>query len=609
MGQLILIAGLLMLASVLASLLAGRLRVPGLLLFLAIGMAVGSDGLGWVHLDDFELARDVGIVALALIVYEGGLSTDLDELRPVIGAGIALSVLTTLLTGVITGFAAAWLFGLSTLEGLLIGAIVASTDAAAVFALLRGSPLRPRLARLLEGEAGSNDPFAILLVIGFIEWLTVAGYGLGDMGVLLARQVVIGIVAGVAFGFVAVRFLRAAELPSQGLYPVASLTVCAIAFGLADVLGGSGFLAVYLTGLIVGASAVPGGRMIVAFHDGVAWVAQLALFLTLGLLVFPSELPAVAAEGIALALVLALVARPVASVAATPFARFSGAERALIGWVGLRGAVPIVLATFPVIAGVPGSERIFDIVFFAVVVSLLVQGPTIEPLARRLGLTVALGETPEPFVELGMIRRLGADVLEYEVRPEHAVAGRPVRDLALPRDAVVSLIVRGDAALPPRGSTRLRGGDRLHVLVRGESARQVAALSARWRDGPVGPAPRPPRPVAARAPLFSVGPADGTDPRRPAGLDVIERLRLRRDAPGALSVLADGRYAITGTLVVVGGREDVARWVRRRLRTAGDDERAWLRTVAGALAADVAAPQMGAAPHGREGARRSASPV
>ena len=620
MGQLILIAGLLMLASLSASLLAGRLRVPGLLLFLGIGMAIGSDGLGWVHFDDYELARDVGIAALALIIYEGGLSTRLADLRPVLGAGASLSILATILTGVITGFAAAWLFDLSTLEGLLLGSIVASTDAAAVFALLRGSPLKPRLARLLEGEAASNDPVAILLVIGFIEWLSHPGYGLADMGVLLLRQVAIGILAGLVFGWLAQRALRAVELPTPGLYPVASLTVAAVTFGLADVLGGSGFLAVYLTGLVLGSSAIPASRTIAAFHDGVAWVAQLAMFLTLGLLVFPSALPEVAVEGLALAVVLALVARPLASLAATPFSRFSAAERVLIGWVGLRGAVPVVLATFPVIAGVPGSEEFFDIVFFAVVVSLLAQGPTIEPLARRLGLTVEGAGTPAPLVESSTIRRLGAEIVEYEVRRGHAIAGRPVRDLALPRDAVVNVIVRGDEAVPPRGSTRLRAGDHLHILVRRESARDVDALTARWRAGPVGPAPRPPRRLKARAPLFSVRPLtdeaiDGEPgrPARVAGEPVVERLRLRRDVAGALVALADGRYAVTGPLVMIGGRDDLARYARRRLRRADLDERAWLQSVVGALAADLPAAEMGTGPDGRRGpdaaASRSARPA
>lgn len=594
MGELILIAGLMMAGALAASLLAGRLRVPGLLLFLGLGMAIGSDGLGWVHFADYELARDIGIVALALIIFEGGLGTRVDDLRPVWGAAVSLSVLGTLLTAAIAGVAATWLFDLPLLHGLLLGSIVASTDAAAVFAMLRGSPLRPRLARILEGEAASNDPVAILLVLGFIEWIQQPDYGLGDMTVMFVRQVAIGIGAGLAIGWLAVRALRSAELPTPGLYPVASLTVAALAFGCADVLRGSGFLAVYICGVLLGSSAIPARRTITAFHDGIAWVAQLTMFLTLGLLVFPSQLGSSVVEGLLLAGVLVVVARPVASLVATAFSHFTGAERVMLGWVGLRGAVPVVLATFPVIAGIEGSVEFFNIVFFAVVVSLLVQGPAIEPLARRLRLTTEAAEASTPLVETATIRELGADVIEYRVRERDAIVGAHVHDLGLPRDAIVNVIVRGREAIPPRGSTRLRAGDRLHVLVRRDAVAELEALTARWRTGPIGPAPRPPRPVVARAPLFSIGPASAGllegPPERPeavAGVEVIERLRTRRDVPGALVVLRDGRYAITGPIVVVGGREDLARYAGRRVRGAGEEERAWLRNVIGGLAADL----------------------
>jgi cell volume regulation protein A len=308
------------------------------------------------------------------------------------------------------------------------------------------------------------------------------------------------------------------------------------------------------------------------------------MFLTLGLLVFPSQLGAIAVEGLLLALVLTLVARPVASLAATALGSFSAAERILLAWVGLRGAVPVVLATFPLIAGVPHSLEFFNIVFFAVMVSLLVQGPTIEPLARRLGLTTGEGPPQPAVVEIATIRRLGAEVVEYEVHESHATAGALVRDLGLPRDAIVNVIVRGDEAVPPRGSTRLRPGDRLHVLVRREAAREVADLLARWRVGPIGPPPRPPRPLLARPPLFSVRPAgDGAfagDPAQPESVGrqpVVARLRVRRDVPGALVALRDGRYAVTG----------LAQYARRRLRSAGADERSWLRSLIGALEADL----------------------
>ena len=593
MGEPMLIASLLLAAALAASMLAGRLRMPGMLLFLGLGMLVGSDGLGWIHFDDYELARDFGIVALALILYEGGLTTSVEQLRPVLRTAASLAVLGTILTALITGLAATWLFDLALLEGLLLGSIIASTDVAAIFAVMRNSGLQPRLARLLEGEAASNDPVAILLVIGFIEWIGTPGYGIAHMALLFVRQVAIGAAAGVAVGALAVWLLRRIELPSVGLYPVASLTAGGLAFGLAEVLGGSGFLAIYLTGLALSAAAIPAKRTIVAFHAGLAWVAQLTTFLLLGVLVFPSQLGSIALEGTLLALILVFVSRPVATLVSTAFAGLSLADRAVLGWAGLRGAVPVVLATFPVIAGVPHSLEFFNIIFFAVVASLLLQGPTFEPLAARLGLTTSEPALPEPLAEVGTIRRLGAEVVEYPVGEGQAIDGARVRDLGLPREAVVNVIVRGDEAIPPRGSTRVRAGDRLHVLVRREVSDEVAEAMKRWRDGPLGPPPRPPRRFQSFAPIFTVRPlasarlvGEPSAPREVMGEPVVERLRLRRDQPGCLAVLAEGRYALVGEPVAVGSRRDLARYVERRLERADDEEAAWLQTVAGALAVD-----------------------
>jgi cell volume regulation protein A len=590
-GQLILVVGALLAAGLLASLAAGRLRIPGLVLFLGVGMAVGSDGTGWLAFDDYKLARSVGTVALALILFEGGLTSGIGEIRPVLGSSVGLALVGTLGTAVLTGLAAAWLFGFSTLEGLLLGSVVASTDGAATFALLRGSTLRRKLARTLEGEAGLNDPVAVLLVTGFIDWSLHPGYGLADMVELFARQVGIGLAVGLGVGWLAVQGFRRVRLATSGLYPVAAIATAALAYGGAATLDGSGFLAVYLAGLALGSAAIPARQTIATFHEGLAWVAQLTMFVVLGLLVFPSQLPGVAVEGTALALVLMLVARPVAVWLATSVAGYSGRERVVLGWAGLRGAVPVVLATFPVIAHVPRSLEFFNIVFFAVLLSTIVQGTTFQPLARRLGVTTNQPALPRPLTEAGTIRRLGAEVLEYTVAAADAIAGARISDLGLPRDAVVNVIVRGEEAIPPRGSTRLRAGDALHVLVRVESARAVHGLTERWRTGPVGPAPRPARRPVGRAPIFSVWPwrsADG-DPARPEeirGQTIVAQLRIRRDAPGGLWVLADGRYAITGHLAAVGPHAELTRWAVRRLDVAGPDERAWLQTVIGAIAAD-----------------------
>jgi cell volume regulation protein A len=589
-GDTILIAGVLMALALVASLVAARIRVPGLVLFLAVGMLVGSDGLGWVDFNDYELARDIGVLALALIIFEGGLAAGFSEIRPVLRPASTLAVAGTIATAVITGFAAAWIFDLSTLEGMLLGAIVSSTDAAAIFAVLRGSTLRRRLARTLEGEAGLNDPVAALLVIGFIDWIQEPGYGVLDMAGLLVIELAIGLVAGLAVGRLAVLAFRRLQFASSGLYPVASVTAVALSFGLAEFAHGSGFLAVYLSGLMLGSARIPAKRSIVTFHEGLAWVAQLVTFLTLGLLVFPSQLGDVWVEGTVLALVLAVVARPLATYLATAGAGFTLAERTILGWAGLRGAIPVVFATFPVLAGVAEGTEIFDIVFFAVLVSTLLQGTTFDWLARKLGVTTSRPALPRPLAETGTIRALGAEVVEYPVAPDDAAVGTRVRDLGLPRDALINVIVRNERALLPRGSTRLEAGDRVHMVVSQDVAGQLEGLLDRWHSGPLGPAPRPRPRLRGGLPVFTVRrweESDG-DPARPfavTGLPVVDHLRTRNDVPGALVALDDGRYAVTGPLLAVGSAAQLQAHARRRAGlTDSDAERAWWQEVIGALA-------------------------
>jgi cell volume regulation protein A len=604
-GERILIVGALLSAGLLASLLASRVRVPGLVLFLGVGMAVGSDGAGWIDFNDYAVARTVGIVALALILFEGGLAAGFPEIRPVLGPALTLAVLGTLITAAVTGLVAAWLFDFNTTEGLLVGAIVAGTDGAAIFALLRGSTLRRRLARTLEAESGMNDPIAILLVLGFIEKLTHPSYGVADFAWLFVRQIAIGGVVGLGVGYLFSFALREARLATAGLYPVATLASVALAFGVADTAHGSGFLAVYLTGLMLGSAAIPAKQTIAMFHEGMAWVAQLSMFLVLGLLIFPSELAAVAFEGTVLAIVLVFISRPLATaISLAPFG-FSVREQAVLGWAGLRGAVPVVLATFPVIDGIPRSHEFFNIVFFVVLLSTIVQGTTFEPFAKRLGVTTDDPALPRPLAESGTIRRLGAEVLEFPVVADDAIVGLAVRDLGLPREAVVNVIVRDGQAIPPRGSTRVAAGDRLHVLYREEASRQLVSLTSSWRSGPIGPRARPARQVRSTSSIFTARPwtegdGDATRPTTVSGQEVIDLLRLRRDAPGSLVVLADGRYALCGPVLVIGARRQVTAWIERRMRVAGEAERAWLRTVLGAVATDFSeAPRVspGGAPH------------
>jgi len=496
--NLILIIGGLLVAGLIATVAAGRLRVPGLLLFLGLGMAIGSDGFGWIEFSDYELARTIGVIALLLILFEGGLSAGFGEIRPVLTPSIMLALLGTVLTAAITGLAATWLFDLSFLEGMLLGSIVSATDGAAIFGLLRHSRLRERLSRTLEGESGLNDPMAILLVVGLIDWIQLPHYGIEDMALLFVRELSIGVAVGVAVGWLAVQGLRRAWLGNEAGYVIGTMGTAALAYGAASSLHGSGFLAVYLAGLFLGSVPIPAKRAVVVFHEGLALVAQVTMFVVLGLLVFPSQLGDVAVEGTVLAIVLVFVARPIATLISTVFQGFDLREKAVLAWAGLRGAVPVVLATFPVIDGVSHSFDFFNIVFFAVLLSTLVQGATFEPFAHALGMT----------------------------------ASGPVREPAV---------------------TRARTA--------GQSAQILMVRPWREADG------------------------DASYPTKVLGAGVEEQLLSRLDRPGALVVLADGRYAFTGPILGVGPASTLQGEARRRLSHAGSDaERAWWRDVIGELA-------------------------
>ena len=593
-GTLILVAGGLLALGIGATLIAGRLRVPGLVLFLVLGMTIGSDGLGLIDFGasehDVELARTIGIIALSLILFEGGLAAGWTEIRPVLRGALPLATIGTLITALITGLLSHVLFDLSVLEGLLLGAVIASTDSAAIFSVLRGSSIKRKLARTLEAESGFNDPLAVLLVIGFIEWIQHSDYGIADMVVLMVEQLAIGGLTGFAIGTGAVMAFRRVQFASTGLYPVASIATAAIAFGAADELGGSGFLAVYLAGLSLGSGRVPARRTIEDFHAGLAWVGQIALFFTLGLLVFPSELDDVVTDGLLLAVVLTLVARPIATFATTSFFGYSPREMTLLSWAGLRGALPVVFATFPVIEGIPNAELFFNLVFFVVITSALIQGATIDPLARRLGLTTSEPALPRPLMEVGTIRRLGAEVLEFPVRAGDALVGRLVNELGLPRDALVNVIVRDDEALLPRGSTEVSEGDLLHIMVRENARAEVEGLFERWRVGPiVSPRERVTAPQG-RSPIFSVKPWSdpATDPAAPTeieGVTVARTLRTRREVRGALVLLVDGRLAVTGNgVVATGSPRQLVRYCRERIgREQSAESRAWWQEVAGAV--------------------------
>jgi cell volume regulation protein A len=350
-----------------------------------------------------------------------------------------------------------------------------------VFATLRGTRLRRRLARTLEAESGANDPVGIALTLGLIAWVGRPDYGAGDLSLLLLRQLGLGLVIGVALG-VAAMWIFARIPPSiEAFAPVASVAAAAVAYGAADVAHGSGFLAVYLVGLAVGSTPSRHRGQIVAFHVGLAYVAQVALFIVLGLLVFPSQLPHVALAGLALAAVLILVARPVAVwISTLGLGAFSRRERLLLGWAGLRGAVPIVLATFVLSSHVSGANTIFNAVFFVVLVSAVLQGTTLEWVAKRLGLLVASSTAEAPLEVTRNWRSL--NLVEFAVAADHAIAGASVSELGLPRDALIAVLVRGDEALPPSGATAVEPGDVLFILSPDGKRPELEDVFTRWRQ-------------------------------------------------------------------------------------------------------------------------------
>ena len=463
-----LLAGVLLLIGIASSKFSARLGIPVLVLFLAVGMLAGSEGIGRLPFEDYSLANSVGSVALALILFDGGLRTSLDAVRLVWRPALSLSTLGVLLTSALTGLAAAWVLDLPLLQGLLVGSIVGSTDAAAVFSVLRTSGLQlpARLSATLEVESGSNDPMAIFLTVGLIGVILGHASSAQQLVLLFVSQFGVGALVGLGSGWLAARAVNRINLDYPGLYPLLALSFGLLAFGLAAVLNGSGFLAVYIAGIVLGSSPIVFRRGIFLFHDAAAWLSQIVLFVMLGLLSFPSRLAAVAVEGLVIALVLILVARPIAVlISALPFG-FRRRELTFLSWVGLKGAVPITLATFPLMAGVPNSQVIFNAVFFVVLISAISQGWSLPAVARWLRLGRPADPTPPLSVEINALRHVDGEIVDYTVKPGAAVAGVLLRELARPDGMVVTLVLRGRQVVIPRGATALQPGDHVFVALR-----------------------------------------------------------------------------------------------------------------------------------------------
>lgn len=473
--KVVLVGALLLVIGIVSSKFSARFGLPGLVVFIGVGMLAGSEGIGGIGFEDYTAAHAVGTVALAVILFDGGLRTSWSSFRLAAAPALVMATVGVVLTTLVTGAAAALLAGIPLLHALLLGSIVGSTDAAAVFSILRsqGVRLRERLAATLEVESGSNDPMAIFLTVGLILYLTGRMDSGLDLGLFFLLQFGVGIAVGVLAGLGTARLVNAINVEAAGLYPLLTAAGGMLAYGAAAVLGGSGFLAVYLAGIVIGNSNQVFQRGTLHFVDAAAWMSQIAMFVVLGLLSTPSALLENFWVGLAIAFVLIFVARPVAvGLTLLPF-RFPPRELALLSWGGLKGAVPIILATYPLLLGLRGGETIFNLVFFVVLVSAISQGWSLPFVAERLGLVLPTSARPPVSLEITSLKHVDGDIVEYTITPDSRAADRQIRELALPDGVVVAMISRGSEIIPPRGSTVLRPDDHVFIVLRPVTRRLV----------------------------------------------------------------------------------------------------------------------------------------
>jgi potassium/hydrogen antiporter len=471
------VVALLLATSALVSHATQRLRVPAGLIFLAIGMLAGSEGLGGIAFDDYQFAFRIGSAALALILFDGGLNTPIDTLRRALVPAGLLATVGVVGTMALVAVVAHWL-GLPWSASFLLGAIVSSTDAAAVFAVLRsnGIQLKHRVGGALEVESGINDPVAVILTTLLTRQLIGGKVSIWIATLDVLREIVIGAALGVAIGLGARWLLARTRLPASGLYSVMTLATALLAFSLPTLVHGSGFLGVYVAAVALGAGRVPYGTGLRRIHDALAWLGQVAMFLVLGMLVYPSQLLDAAWIGTIVGLALAFVARPVMVALCLVPLRFPRNEVLYVGWVGLRGAVPIILATYPVLAGASGAARLFNIVFFIVVLNAFLPGTTVPWMTRRLALESQEPPPPDAVLTIESFDRLDGELLSYYVDEALPVAGMTLHELPFPEGAAVTMIVRGRELIAPKGDTRLEVGDHAYVLTKPDGVGMVQLL-------------------------------------------------------------------------------------------------------------------------------------
>lgn len=471
--NILLIGSILLFVSILVGRTGYRFGVPALLLFLVVGMCFGSDGLG-LQFHNAKEAQFIGMVALSVILFSGGMDTKYGEIKPILASGITLSTIGVLLTALFTGLFIWWLSGMSwtniefpLITSLLLAATMSSTDSASVFAILRSQKmnLKHNLRPMLELESGSNDPMAYMLTIVLIQLTVSAGMGVGTILGSFVIQFLVGAAAGYVLGKLAILMLNRLNIDNQALYPILLLSFVFFTFAITDLLKGNGYLAVYIAGMMVGNNKIACRKEIYTFFDGLTWLCQIIMFLCLGLLVNPHEMLEVAAVAMLIGVFMIVIGRPLSVfLCLLPFGKkITFKSRVFVSWVGLRGAVPIIFATYPVVAQVPGADVIFNIVFFITILSLIIQGTTISWVARKLSLSTPMEKTGNDFgVELP--DEIDSDLRDMTVTQELLAQGDTLKDMNLPKGTLVMIVKRGNEYLIPNGSLKLHTGDKLLLI-------------------------------------------------------------------------------------------------------------------------------------------------
>ena len=468
----------LILVSVFITRFSHNFGIPALLLFLVVGILAGPEGPLGFHFTDIHLAQSIALVSLIFILFDGGLETHWSSVRPIAVRGGTLATIGVGITATVIGIAAMYVLRISLLEAMLLGAIVSSTDAAAVFSILRSRQinLRGTIAPLLEFESGSNDPMAVFLTLSFIEMLTVPETSPYSLITRFLMQMGIGGIVGFSLGRLMVHLLNRLKVSHEGLYPVFALAFSIFIYGVTTIVQGSGFLAVYIAGIVVGNNDFIQKKTMIRFFNGTAWLSQISMFLALGLLIVPSELLGVTGEGFLIAAVLMFVARPVSVFISLTRANFSFKEKIFISWVGIRGAVPVILATFPLVAGISVAHNFFYLTFFVVITSVVFQGWTVPILAKRLGLVSRISSQYRLPLEFASSDNKETELVDFIVPYHSAIIGRPIVEIGMPKDSLIVLVSRDNKFVVPSGGTVLEEGDTLLVLVTKQNVGEVRRI-------------------------------------------------------------------------------------------------------------------------------------